>query len=200
MWGMQEGVRFGMRGDRWAVYDALEDISRQADPQQYLEIGVSHGDSLRVVLEHADPYYISLCDSWGSESGGQGLGGHEHIEQLLVDLGYDGAYTFLDGSSHDLLRTITARFDLILVDGDHSAAGAKQDLYDIWPLLNSGGYVVFDDVAPEFFHPDLLPVWDAWVKLTGISEVYRNLDDKFGEHTLSHGVVVGRKNANLSTE
>jgi hypothetical protein len=196
MCGVPEGVRFSsIRGDRWAIYDALEDICRQAPPTAYLEIGVSHGDSLRVVLNQCEPKYITLNDEWGSDSGGQSLGGHGHITALLSELKYGGRATYLDGSSHDQLprHFFTRFYDLITVDGDHSENGAWLDLLDAWPLLAPGGYIVFDDVAPDFFHPYLLELWERFCHDTGCKEVHRALVDKFGEHTLSHGVVVGRK-------
>ncbi len=195
MLGVQE-VRFSpVRGDRWAIYDALEDICRQAPPEAYLEIGVSHGDSLRVVLNLCEPKYLTLSDEWGSDSGGQSLGSHGHITALLSELKYSGKTTYLDGSSHEMLprHFFTRFYDLITVDGDHSEEGGMQDLLDSWPLLNKGGYIVFDDVAPDFFHPYLLEVWERFCHDTGCQEVHRCLVDKFGEHTLSHGVVVGRK-------
>ncbi len=196
MCGMPEGVRFSpVRGDRWAIYDALEDICRQAPPTAYLEIGVSHGDSLRVVLNQCEPKYLTLSDEWGSDSGGQSLGNHGHIIALLSDLKYTGKTTYLDGSSHEMLprHFFTRFYDLITVDGDHSAEGARQDLRDAYPLLAEGGYLVFDDVAPDFFHPYLLDVWDEFRSQFRFTEVHRCLVDKHGEHTLSHGVVVGRK-------
>lgn len=183
------------RGDRWALYDALADIASQSHPKSYFEIGVSRGESLEVVLSNCTPDHLTLCDEWGSESGGQSLKSHAHITELLNRLGYWGEVKYLDGSSHDLLprQFFGRQYDLITVDGDHSEDGARSDLNDCWPLLASGGYIVFDDIAPDFFHPYLLDVWDHYVETTNVVEVYRCLVDKFGEHTLSHGVVVGRK-------
>lgn len=197
---MANDVTFSpLSGTRWALYDALVDIARQAQPKSYLEIGVSRGDSLTVVLENSTPERLALFDEWGSESGGQGLGGHDHIIQLLNRLSYHEEALFFDGSSHVLLPQFKKTwesckgdlFDLILVDGDHSEEGARQDLYDVVGLLAPGGYVVFDDVAPDFFHPYLLGVWEDFCRETGVVEVYRELNDKFFPHTLSHGVVVG---------
>jgi predicted O-methyltransferase YrrM len=185
-----------LSGNRWSLYDALTDIARQAQPKAYLEIGVSHGDSLKCVLDSCQPEHLTLCDSWGSESGGQDLKGHAHITALLNKAGYWGDVKFLDGSSHDLLlrQFFKHQYDLILVDGDHTEEGAAQDLHDIVPLLAPGGYVVFDDIAPDFFHPYLLDVWNKFLSdWPTIVERHRILVDKFPPHTASHGVVVGQK-------
>ena len=49
-------------------------------------------------------------------------------------------------------------FDLILVDGDHSEAGAHQDLQNVFPRLAPGGMLVFDDIAHPAHHY-LLTLW-----------------------------------------
>lgn len=39
------------------------------------------------------------------------------------------------------------RFDYVLVDGDHSYAGAARDIQACWPLLAPGGLMVIDDLG-----------------------------------------------------
>jgi predicted O-methyltransferase YrrM len=52
------------------------------------------------------------------------------------------------------------KFDLITVDGDHSAEGATKDLEDVIPYLSVGGVLVFDDIShPQ--HRYLLDVWKS---------------------------------------
>jgi predicted O-methyltransferase YrrM len=53
-------------------------------------------------------------------------------------------------------------FDLITVDGDHSAAGAAADIENVMPRLKIGGALVFDDIANPA-HPELREVWDRVV-------------------------------------
>lgn len=52
----------------------------------------------------------------------------------------------LNTQSFDDLPEGHGRFDLIHVDGDHSAAGAHHDLTLAWPCLAPGGLLVIDDV------------------------------------------------------
>jgi len=47
---------------------------------------------------------------------------------------------------------------MITVDGDHSEAGALDDLKNVIPHLSVGGILVFDDIAHPA-HPYLINVW-----------------------------------------
>jgi hypothetical protein len=52
-------------------------------------------------------------------------------------------------------------FDLVIVDGDRTEAGADQTFADIMPYVAGGGVVVFDGLNdPD--HPYLLEVWQRW--------------------------------------
>lgn len=135
---------------------------------QYLEIGTRDGGSLRVVLENAGQHLqgVWVADQWGTDYGGSGRGSHAHIEQLLDDFGFAGRRTFLDGNSRDTIPTLMPEkaeaFDLVLVDGDHSAEGGLADLENVWPLVRPGCCVVFHDVTHPA-HPHLSYVFDSFV-------------------------------------
>lgn len=60
------------------------------------------------------------------------------------------------GYSFDSLRRIEGEFDFIYIDGWHSAFGALADGVMTWPLLKSGGVMIFDDylwVPPKLGPP-----------------------------------------------
>jgi predicted O-methyltransferase YrrM len=107
---------------------------------------------MRVVQNSRALEEIVICDPWGTEHGGSGRGNHEHIAALLTDLGYRGRVDWLDGDSHKVLKPgiMGREFDLILIDGDHSQAGATQDLMETYEHLAPKGYIVFDDIT----HPN----------------------------------------------
>jgi len=136
--------------------------------RRYLEVGTREGDSLRMVLENCGPELqaVWVADMWGNEYGGSGRGSHAHIDQLLDDFGFDGRRAFLDGNSRDTIPALmpekAGAFDLVLIDGDHSAEGAWADIENVWPLVRCGGCVVFHDIThPE--HMYLLDVFDKFV-------------------------------------
>ena len=49
-------------------------------------------------------------------------------------------------------------FEIIPLDGDHTEAGAFDDLKNVIPNLSVGGILVFDDIAHPS-HPYLLNFW-----------------------------------------
>lgn len=131
-------------------------------PRSYLEIGTREGESLRIVLEHANSLERVACaDTWGSEWGGSGRGGHDHIDRLLASMLFVGDVAYLDGDSKQTIPKLRGRFDLILVDGDHSEDGARADLKNVWPRCARGGCIVFHDIAHPA-HPYLERVFDEF--------------------------------------
>ena len=126
-------------------------VSEALQPESYLEIGVREGDSLKIVLQHAKPARIYLCDTYGTGYGGSGRGSHDHIAALIKEIGYGGEVNYLDGDSTVLVpRLPLESMDLIMVDGDHSATGAMADLENCYRLLRVEGCIIFDGIT----HPD----------------------------------------------
>jgi SAM-dependent methyltransferase len=163
-----------------ALWNVLQSIADQRKITAYLEVGVCYGHSLKAVLERQFPDRLTLCDTWGGEYGGEQFGGPTHIEVLLKTvLHYPNPVTFLNGNSHELLKTVKDQFDLILVDGDHSAEGAREDLKDCWRLLMPDGLLVFDDLV-HFSHPELLSVFRTFAHEVQASVVHEDLDHPMG--------------------
>lgn len=150
-----------------SLYTWLAEHCRTHVVRSYLEIGTRDGGSLEVVLSNARQLSdVICCDTWGSEYGGSGRGGHAHIHVLMDVHGYNGRRTFLDGDSKvtvpKLQPWLAGTFDLILVDGDHSYAGGMADLVSVWPLARPGGAVVFHDIRHPA-HPDLAACFAEFV-------------------------------------
>lgn len=117
----------------------LREYSSQYQPKSYLEIGTREGDSLQQVIKSSKNLNeIYMCDMWGSTYGGTGRSNHNHIDSLIADLNYTGKARFLDGDSKvkipELHTKYDSYFDLILVDGDHSAEGGYIDLKNVLQL------------------------------------------------------------------
>jgi predicted O-methyltransferase YrrM len=71
---------------------------------------------------------------------------------MIQQVGYKGNITYLDGDSKiqipKLDRSKNNYFDLILVDGDHSAEGGMTDLENVLRLVKtSGGCILFHDIT-----------------------------------------------------
>lgn len=67
------------------------------------------------------------------------------------------------GPSFDGLRKVDGRYDIVYIDGWHSAFGAMADGVMSWPLLKVGGVMIFDDylwVPPKLGPPPRLGLWE----------------------------------------
>lgn len=155
-------------GFRRYLAETAAGIAKTGGRVRYLEVGVRRGHSLAFVclaaaqgLEYADGVDLWI-DGYGGEHQ-HGLGG---VMDLLAELGVETPrVTLHSGDSHDLLPLMTGAggiYNLILVDGDHTAEGARRDLDDCWEMLECGGVLVFDDLSdgPE---GDLGRVWIEFV-------------------------------------
>jgi predicted O-methyltransferase YrrM len=75
------------------------------------------------------------------------------------------------GPSFEGLRKVEGPYDIVYIDGWHSAFGALADGVMSWPLLKAGGVMIFDDylwVPPKYDtpkKPNLLV--RRWAKLRG---------------------------------
>jgi len=123
------------------LHDLLQRYGDVLRPESYLEVGVCKGASLECLLSACTPSRIVLCDNWSYDP---------QDERLCREKFNLPSVKFLTGNSHVILKTLHETFDLITVDSDHSLLCANEDLEDVWPLLNTGGFLLFDDIC----HPD----------------------------------------------
>jgi predicted O-methyltransferase YrrM len=153
-------------GESWYYADictVLYALAKILQVESYLEIGVRQGRSLAMVAAQRPNVRVLACDMWMEGYAGMPNPGPEFVKKQLRGVAYTGEITFLTGNSHDLLPEYFARnpdcsFDLITVDGDHSKAGAAEDLMTVLPRLRIGGALIFDDIAHPA-HPELPAVW-----------------------------------------
>lgn len=114
-------------------------------PLHYLEIGVFEGRSalwmLANVLTHPDSRMVGV-DAWPVE-------GDPFEERARANLAVAGERVELrKGPSDRVLREPRFEresFDIIYIDGDHTAFGALSDSVLAWPLLKVGGLCIWDD-------------------------------------------------------
>lgn len=128
-------------------------------PQIIVEIGCDAGGTLYAWRQiTAEVYGITLLDN-SIPTGGIGAPCDPH-----------GA-TLIRGDSHDpatraqLVAALHGRpVDVLVVDGDHSYAGAKADLDDYGPLVRDGGLVLFHDVVND--RDPRVDLTRLWAELT----------------------------------
>ena len=145
------------------IVNVLYAAAKTLQPANYLEIGVRRGRSVCTVAHGCPTVNIVACDMWQANYAGMENPGPEFVAAELQRNGFAGEVKFINGDSHETLPQFFAEnpertFDLITVDGDHSAEGALADLCTVIPRLALGGILVFDDIAhPD--HPYLRQVW-----------------------------------------
>jgi glycosyltransferase involved in cell wall biosynthesis len=186
------GERFDMHSLD-PIHYFLQDFCQELDIKSYFEVGTSEGKSLKEVIKHSKSLErVGSCDIWGTTDGGTGRGSHQHVADLVESLGYKGEITFYDGDSHKILPTLMhhedhfEKYDLVLVDGDHTLEGNRQDLIECWPMVKPGGWIIFDDIThPK--HLFLEEVFDIWVE-----ENKDNIEEhrKYKDH---HGWGIAKK-------
>ncbi len=154
-------------GEDWRYLDArgiLTAFARLARPRRSLEIGVRNGMSLCMVAAACPSVDLVGFDLFQETYGGMELLGQEHVRAELAKFGHEGALELVAGDSHETVPEHLGRqpgltYDLIFVDGDHSARGAREDLEAVAPALSYGGLIVFDDIS----NPNcsgLMGVWE----------------------------------------
>lgn len=140
----------------WNLHTALAYTANVLRPRSYLEIGVRTGCSMVQVLAHSDPQEVVGIDLWTgcyADLPNTKELTEKQIKRFLQKTGRTASLRLIQGNSHQILKRLIAdgcRFDLITVDGDHSEAGAWEDLQDARLLLAERGAIVFDDIR----HPD----------------------------------------------
>lgn len=123
-------------------------------PRRYLEIGTYRGGSALVVA--------SALESLGSDGRLYCVDRRPEIAPEHWRL-MEARATVVQGTSPGILpevvRQAGGRFDLVLVDGDHTYQGVLADASGVLPCVGHGGYILFHDG----FHPDVGRAIDEFV-------------------------------------
>jgi len=127
-------------------------------PRRILEVGVRTGLSICQLMSAYIDYSVIekvvLCDLFND-----GYTSPELVKINLKALNIPiNKVEFLVGDSRELIPKLTDKFDYILVDGDHTPDGALSDLTNVYPLIDQGGVIVFDDITEDGM--GLLHVWN----------------------------------------
>ena len=122
--------------------------------KSYLEIGCRYGDTWHAV-GMALPKHSKLVavDLPGAKSGQKHKGGHQnsfiYLKRAKKDLqrhNRDAHVIIGDSQDKIIIGTVKwfAPFDAILIDGDHTANGVRQDLENYGPMAK---FVAFHDIV-----------------------------------------------------
>lgn len=113
--------------------------------ENYLEIGVAAGGTTYLFHHYFKPGTLVLVDD------------NQHPKASLRGQVLQGVLRqeIIGKSGSDLVRqevaAIGTKFDLIVIDGDHTYHGVRADVDHYLPFLQAGGYMMFhDSLVPEF--------------------------------------------------
>jgi predicted O-methyltransferase YrrM len=132
------------------LHSTLQSLSKQIKINSYLEVGVWDGGSLISVLKNQkEPLeLVTAIDNFNDIYGDLIYENFDHVEKKLNEINYPGRIELIQESSHNVLPRLIEegrKYDLILVDGDHSYLGQYYDIADCWQLLDVGGIMIIDD-------------------------------------------------------
>jgi predicted O-methyltransferase YrrM len=123
-----------------------------------LEIGCYEGRSTVWFLENLKPRNITCIDTFQGDDDLRkcGVNFDGVKDRFLHNVSpWKDDVTLLVGLSEYLLRFQPLQgFEIILVDGDHSASAVYQDAALAWGLLKKGGVMIFDDFLWGQDRPD----------------------------------------------
>lgn len=138
-------------GDRKALYRMV----RNFRPRRVLEIGTHVGMStyyLAKALEANGGGEITTVDvlDVNSEAGAwRNVGLRKPPSRIVESLGLGDMVTFVVAPAAKFLETDTGPYDLIFLDGDHSAAAVYNEVIRSLGMLNPRGLILLHDFFPD---------------------------------------------------
>lgn len=141
----------------------IKDHIMKNECKSYFEIGTHFGHSLCNVLQSKYKSKYVSCDLFLK---GQSIANDCRVKDVEL-LARTNATQFnknnyecviLKGNSYspEMLKSVSRELpdgiDLLFIDGDHRRKAVIADFEMYFPLVNSGGYIVFDDYLPFFWN------------------------------------------------
>jgi len=126
----------------------LTELVAEEEPETVLEIGTLRGGTFYIWCRYFDTaeHVVSL------DLPGRDL--RERRDDLLHEFAPSKGVSVIRGNSHDevtydeVAETID-EIDFLLIDGDHTYEGAKDDFEKYSELVSDGGIVAFHDIVPH---------------------------------------------------
>ena len=140
------------------AWEKMFDLDIDQDPLRCLEIGSWQGGSsawlLDKIISKRPGSRLTCIDAFEGSTEHAAYIGKMSIESIfdfnIASTGSAHLCTKLKGYSQDVLLNIREKFDFIYIDGAHEARFVIQDAFLSWRLLDTGGFILFDDYPFEF--------------------------------------------------
>ncbi|MGQ0603337.1 MAG: O-methyltransferase [Anaerolineales bacterium] len=152
-------------GDSRAVYYLI----RHLQPRSVLEIGTRLGaTTARIALALRNSgtdgvATVTTVDIEDVNAGASWSGMNRHSPRAsLEQLGCGSQVKFVTQNSLEYFSSVTAKFDLIFLDGSHDALVVYQEVPRALKVLNPGGYILLHD-----YYPMRRPLWEGAEPIAG---------------------------------
>lgn len=137
-------------------YHILYDIcnSFKSNKLSYLEIGSYHGGSASLVASNLKVKNVYCLD----------IGLHNSEQNCNINVNkfkHESCnYTYIKGDSTKVstinyVKKLISFIDILFIDGDHKYNSVISDFVNYNDLVNSGGYIIFDDYLDSESSPDV---------------------------------------------
>jgi len=146
--------------NQWEISQLLNIIQKQ-HPKLILEIGTANGGTLFLLTRHSHERakIISVDLPYGPNGGGFPKWKIPIFKKFANS---KQSINFVRGDSHSS-STLSAvkdiskgkKFDVIMIDADHSYEGAKKDFFLYKPLIAKGGIIVLHDILENIYDPEI---------------------------------------------
>ena len=155
------------------LYDLRSHLGNR--PVKYLEIGSYTGISSTFILSHPFPTYATLVDPCvlSTEHFGGTLDQESTIRKNLASIVPNNPCNLtrpwdLHVGFSPVALPVGESFDIIFIDGDHSAKGVWADYNNTVDLLRPGGFMVFDDYLDWQYSGAVREAVDNIAKITDL--------------------------------
>lgn len=143
-------------------YSRLLLLMKSHKAKSYLELGIGNGGSfamacfmMQETLENADAVD---CLAYRNLGIGQNeieiLNFIENIKPFMKTQFVD----FHNETTDDFFETNEKKYDLIMVDADHSYEGVRKDFVNAQKHINENGLIIFHDIASKAC-PGIIRIW-----------------------------------------
>ena len=143
------------------IYDVLNSYN-ESNIVNYVEIGCYGGGSACLALQRPNTNVISI-------DLGDPIPKNIVIENTTKLNIHNNKYTYLQGNSQtyemvNQLKHEIDNIDLLFIDGDHFYQGVINDFMLYHDLVNTGGYILFDDYNDAEHSPEVKLAVDDIIK------------------------------------
>jgi len=131
-------------GSQWMTYAESQLVRKYAKGNRYLELGTYGGYSAAIAGSVAKS--VTCLDRFDPD----GFGFSTEEIQRSIGWRCKCPLKLIPGEASESAKSITEKFDTILIDGDHDYDSVANDIEAVLPLLVKNGVIMFHDVGKLF--------------------------------------------------